>query len=355
MSILVAAAAASTAATAPVAAPGTPLEPITAVNVIVYGLFLAWGLGFASVLGAFRADTVNGPVRLAPDTRASRVLLLLGAGVLVWFGMQVLYGIVMLIEHKLSGAPEPWGVESLGARDYAILATLPYLVALFFLIVGARLSKPTLLRELGWSLDRLGIGVAIALLASVAVVPLMTGAGGALEMLYRAVGFHHPSEHELLKVLGESHDRASSILIIIGATLLAPLFEEFLFRGLLQTLLLRAFTPRPRVAAPVAQAVGVTEGVTEGGDLGLALPAFEPVPSPVTYPAPSPAARWAAIAITAFLFALLHPTWTWPLIFLLALALGYAYERTGNLWVPITMHLVFNTVQTAFFLLARSL
>ena len=50
----------------------------------------------------------------------------------------------------------------------------------------------------------------------------------------------------------------------------------------------------------------------------------------------------------------MHPSWTWPLIFLLALALGYAYERTANLWVSITMHLVFNTTQTVLFLFLRS-
>ena len=33
----------------------------------------------------------------------------------------------------------------------------------------------------------------------------------------------------------------------------------------------------------------------------------------------------------------------------------YAYERTANLWVPIAMHLIFNTLQTGLFLLSRQL
>jgi membrane protease YdiL (CAAX protease family) len=189
----------------------------------------------------------------------------------------------------------------------------------------------------------------------------MFGAGMLLEMLYRAIGYEHPSEHELLTVLGKSKDPLTTALIIGGATLLAPVFEEFLFRGHLQTILVRAFTPRPRRLAgfPVVQAeMPAVAAIAEGAVVeSTALTAPWPAP-PLEYepvPVSSAAGRWGAIAITSLLFAMMHPAWTWPLIFLLALALGYAYERTGNLWVPVTMHLIFNTVQTAFFLLARNL
>jgi membrane protease YdiL (CAAX protease family) len=64
----------------------------------------------------------------------------------------------------------------------------------------------------------------------------------------------------------------------------------------------------------------------------------------------SKASRWIAVIITSAVFALVHPLWTAPLIFLLALCLGYAYERTGSLWVPITMHAMFNISSTFLFL-----
>ncbi len=63
---------------------------------------------------------------------------------------------------------------------------------------------------------------------------------------------------------------------------------------------------------------------------------------------------WSAIGITSALFALMHPPWSLPIIFLLAICLGYAYQRTGNLWVCITMHALFNTSMTAVFLLSGS-
>ncbi|MGB7157161.1 MAG: CPBP family intramembrane glutamic endopeptidase, partial [Tepidisphaeraceae bacterium] len=58
------------------------------------------------------------------------------------------------------------------------------------------------------------------------------------------------------------------------------------------------------------------------------------------------------IAVASFVFAVLHPAWTWPLIFVLAVGMGYAYERTGNLWVPVFIHLFFNTINTVVTLLS---
>ena len=65
---------------------------------------------------------------------------------------------------------------------------------------------------------------------------------------------------------------------------------------------------------------------------------------------PSARARWQAVLLTSLAFALFHPLWMAPLIFVLAICLGYAYERTGNLWVTIAMHAIFNTCNTLIFL-----
>jgi membrane protease YdiL (CAAX protease family) len=202
----------------------------------------------------------------------------------------------------------------------------------------------------------------------VSVMPLMSGASIVLEWLYQAAGFKHPTEHELITVLGKSTDPLTTWLIIGGATLLAPVFEEFLFRGHLQTILTRVFTPRPprmrRALSPeLAFAVVMPEAGAIDPSNGPALPAIPPPPLPLPPPPleppapiiPPARARWIAIAVTSLLFAVLHPSWTWPLIFLLSLTLGYAYERTANLWVPVTMHLIFNTLQTSLFLYMRYL
>jgi hypothetical protein len=75
------------------------------------------------------------------------------------------------------------------------------------------------------------------------------------------------------------------------------------------------------------------------------LPAIETIRT-----APPAWATWAAILVTSVIFAVVHPAWTAPAIFLLSLCLGYAYERTGNLWVPILIHAAFNTTSTLLYL-----
>ena len=57
-----------------------------------------------------------------------------------------------------------------------------------------------------------------------------------------------------------------------------------------------------------------------------------------------------AVIITSILFAAVHPVWMAPIIFGLSLCLGSAYEKTGTLWVAITVHAVFNTVSTVVYL-----
>jgi membrane protease YdiL (CAAX protease family) len=64
---------------------------------------------------------------------------------------------------------------------------------------------------------------------------------------------------------------------------------------------------------------------------------------------PSGAARWASIFLTSLIFASVHPAWTIPPIFFLSICLGYAYERTGNLWTSMTIHAVFNMTSTVLY------
>jgi hypothetical protein len=63
--------------------------------------------------------------------------------------------------------------------------------------------------------------------------------------------------------------------------------------------------------------------------------------------------RWAAVITTSAIFAAIHvePAFLAPL-FVLALGLGYVYERTGNLWVTITAHALFNTAQIMLYFAA---
>ncbi|MGB7156467.1 MAG: hypothetical protein WBD40_00290, partial [Tepidisphaeraceae bacterium] len=226
-------------------------EPVTTVQLAFAGLMIAFGLGLAYAIGAFRPGAVNGPVRIARDESIGPVLFVFLAGLVTWFGLQSVYGVYRALSQRAAGDDGPV-TFTLDAQDYAILGTVPFIVGLIVLMAGDRVAAPSLPRKLGWTLDRLPGGFLRGLLGILIIYPLLTGGGIWLEALYQAIGYEHPTEHELLKVLGESRDPILRSALVVGATLLAPLFEEFFFRGHFQTILLRAFARRARpIVAPM--------------------------------------------------------------------------------------------------------
>ena len=240
----------------------------------------------------------------------------------------------------------------------------------------------------------------MGLLAAVFGVPVTMLAGGITELVYKAIDFQHPAEHELLKFMKEAPALWVQVAAIAAAVVIAPLVEEFLFRGLIQTSLMtwfhgfgRSRVPSPQVqhwpmqgnVLPYASAAIPTFDPVTGQSI-LAGPSIEVAPAmppplpadpqsphiatvpptattwlPPAPPAPTvelpPAlprrvwASWLAILITSILFAVIHPLWTAPIIFVLAIVLGYVYERTGNLWASIALHAIFNTISTTIYLL----
>ncbi len=105
--------------------------------------------------------------------------------------------------------------------------------------------------------------------------------------------------HEGLENLSEYPQLSPRILITIVAVIVAPLLEELLFRGLLQTMI-RSF-------------MNVKN---------------------------SP---WLAIAISSALFVSMHVNQShWPALYVLGVGMGYSYEKSGSLFRPVFMHMLFN-------------
>lgn len=123
-----------------------------------------------------------------------------------------------------------------------------------------------------------------------------------------------PPSHQVFELLeSASSPAAVRFLAYFGAAILAPIGEEILFRGILQT--------------------------------GLA--------SLIGWGKPTNRARWGAIAATAVLFGMMHtgtPHFI-PALMLLGVLLGYVYERTGSLWVPIGLHMLFNMKSLLWYVL----
>jgi uncharacterized protein len=138
-----------------------------------------------------------------------------------------------------------------------------------------------------------------AVLRLLAVWPVVLAALAIVEFIGRAKhgqSYQIP-EHQTLKELTRAPGAGLGALLVVAAVFVAPLQEEMLFRGLIQTII-RSYTNRP----------------------------------------------WLAITITSAMFAAVHYPYVehMPALFILAMGMGYSYEKSGSLWQPIFMHALFN-------------
>jgi membrane protease YdiL (CAAX protease family) len=103
-------------------------------------------------------------------------------------------------------------------------------------------------------------------------------------------------QHEELKTITAHRQLPLRVLIVVTTVVVAPVFEEMLFRGLFQTMI------RSHLVTP-----------------------------------------WLPIAISSAIFATMHQNWGhWPALFVLGMCLGYSYEKSGSLFRPIFIHSLFN-------------
>lgn len=165
-------------------------------------------------------------------------------------------------------------------------------------------------------------------------------------------------EHPVIEMLLESGGPTVWTAAVISAVVIAPIFEEFFFRLVIQGWLEKRTNRFEALAPPAAPQASIEEPleipsaqapVTQSP---VSDPSDNPFQSPATISPASPAADvhevrpqdYAPIVISSLLFALLHlgqgPA---PIpLFLLALFLGYLYRQTHRLLPCILMHALFN-------------
>jgi membrane protease YdiL (CAAX protease family) len=281
-------------------------------------------------LGIFRPPAYGWPQRFGPDDAAWKFLVLLVAAfLLVQAG-----GMIML----------PFlGVLPQGERVLAA-AMLGSVVGLLILPINA-LLRPDGTRLLGMDAGRMWPGLQAGSASFLITFPWIFWLMLAGSIMLQRFLPELPREHELFRLwrLPETTD-FFRVLAVFTAVIVAPLMEEVLFRGFLQTGIARLLTPRARLVYPPE----ITPVAPDSAD----SPPPPPPPAPLL---PTPAARWTAIIVASALFAAIHRPWiiTIP-IFILALTLGYVYERTANLWSAIFLHMAFNAFQFAMFLVIVS-
>lgn len=172
------------------------------------------------------------------------------------------------------------------------------------LAVAGMTMRGGVTRGLGLSGRRWPLDLGRAAVGLLAILPVVTALLAGVDLVIRHFQLPQSNTHQVLLLLIDPTQPVSlKVFAVFMAVGVAPVAEELLFRGLLQTALRR---------------------------LGL-----------------SP---WLAILIASALFAASHGPnlyGAWPALFSLSVALGYNYERTGRLTAPVLMHGLFNAVNVA--------
>ena len=155
--------------------------------------------------------------------------------------------------------------------------------------------------------------VGLGLLALILAMPIVLGTGEIIRIISVLIGQPPPKvAHDMLKVVESAQSPAAIMMLFIPAVILAPVLEEVIYRGLVQTALLDLIGPRR---------------------------------------------RWWVILIASLLFTIVHTSVAWqgkPILYVLALFLGWLYERTGCLWPSTMLHVGFNATNFAWVVLMRS-
>jgi membrane protease YdiL (CAAX protease family) len=138
--------------------------------------------------------------------------------------------------------------------------------------------------------------------------------------------------HEELELITAYPQLPLQILIVVLAVVIAPLLEELLFRGFFQTMIRSILERRnPNFGNP--------NGASPASSCRL-LPRLA---SKDAEARKTGAGAWLSILISSALFAMIHTNaGHWPALFVLAVCLGYSYEKSGSLFRPIFIHSFFN-------------
>lgn len=304
--------------TEPAAAANFAMDPGTWFALSV-GIFTVWLLHRQ---GKLQPDLVKqGPSRCVGLTAFDYGMVFLALLVGVFAVTGTMRGLAQWFP-DLYQVTEQGGIEPQTPLAFAALAltaqgvmNLPVL-AVWFMITAHRSSLSSMWRRIGLMPPLQPAFLLTVLLASLASIGLVFGVNALTVTLGLLIGHPPPPQvnHIMLEQLTQvltSGDVLTISLIVISAVIVAPIAEELLYRGVVQTAISELL-------------VGTRINVS---------------------------VRWLAIVLTSLLFIMSHiAVGSWhalPALFALSIVLGWLAERHGNLWYPIAVHMVFNAVNIA--------
>ena len=256
-----------------------PVEQALPIYAVALGLLYACVIVYRKLLRGIRlrGGQVRSDLFGLPDT------IVVGA-----FVAMIVLALAMQWLFRSSSGPQ-W----LQIASTVLFLALPPILAL---MVIRGLSLPTM-----FGLQRLGlfrvIGVSVGLIVLLLPVIMIVTA-----ITYQILNGHAEQQDLVMKFREAAKAGKRDILwqVFTAAAVVAPLVEEFLFRGYFYPVLKRLAGPLP-----------------------------------------------AAITVSLLFGAIHNNAAAFPVLTVLALALTLAYEWSGSLFVPILMHACFNTMMLA--------
>ncbi|MEK6764803.1 MAG: type II CAAX endopeptidase family protein [Planctomycetota bacterium] len=192
-------------------------------------------------------------------------------------------------------------VEVFGQNTILLsLSLIVNILTCFYVFYIIRVEYGLPVTSLGFTTRNWKSDVIIGLKHYLIVLPVIIITGVVVDFVLRMFGIAPEQQDIINKILNEDSFGVLTFMFFFGM-LAAPVVEELLFRGFLQS------------------AVRTTFG------------------------------KLKAILISGFLFALIHlNAHVFLQIFILGLLLAYLFEKTGSLIAPITVHICHNTATLAF-------
>jgi membrane protease YdiL (CAAX protease family) len=206
------------------------------------------------------------------------------------------FSVLILDWVKKKTAPQLSGWQDAFAGNLALcLGAAPAIVTIVYI---ARRHFARGLRGFGLNPKTILKDFPAALLNLLATMPVVWAAlilTAVIGKLAAGPAFEIPKHEELKEIIVHPQWQVRAI-IVFSSVFVVPVTEEFIFRGMFQTLL-RSYIARP----------------------------------------------WLAIILASFIFVICHiDKLHWPALFVIGLCLGYAYEKSGSLFRCIFLHAMFN-------------
>jgi membrane protease YdiL (CAAX protease family) len=218
---------------------------------------------------------------------------------LLWFG-----GVAMVVTLVQKLTPGLQGWQKL-FRDHIVMS-IGAVVTIAVMIFLAHIHFARRLKGFGLNIRTVAKDFFMAIANLWAVWPLILAA--ITVTIFFAKLFsgqeYHMQPHQQLEMVTEYTQLPLRIMIVFVAIVIAPFLEEMMFRGFVQTTI-RSF-------------INIRNSA------------------------------WPAIAASSVFFAIMHADpGHWPALFILGVCLGYSYEKSGSLFRPIFIHLLFNASSVA--------